>query len=105
MKLSVTERLMLLDILPTEGNIVTLKVVQQARERLGFTDEEISRYKFAESPGADGRMFVRWDQKPDQDVEIPLGETITAMIAERLRKLNADSKLTANHVSLYEKFV
>jgi len=34
-----------------------------------------------------------------------LGEVVTTMIVDALKKLNDGNKLTENHISLYEKFV
>ena len=36
LKLSVYERLVLLNILPKEGNFITLKIIRQLREDLSF---------------------------------------------------------------------
>jgi hypothetical protein len=105
MKLTVAERLVLLGLLPQEGTFVTLKVIKQARERISFTEEELVRYNIKEIPLPSGGANVTWDMKLPQEEEIPLGERVKAMIIDALTKLDKDGKLTANHYSLYTKFV
>lgn len=41
MELKVAERLMLLNLLPKEGDIVTLRVIRDAQQAIGLTEEEL----------------------------------------------------------------
>lgn len=103
MKLSVLERLVIQNILPQAANFTNLKLMRVAREALSFTDEENKALEF--KPAEDGGGNIQW--KPDvvAEREIVIGEVVTLMIVEALKKLDEDKQLTNEHFSLYEKFV
>ncbi len=100
MNLDLSERLMLLNLLPAEGNIVTLRIMQELRAELGFSEEELKLANFVQ----DGQQ-TRWDPKVDLSKDVTIGDAACGLIADVLKKLNDESKLTANHLSLYKQFV
>lgn len=101
MELGVFDRLILLNILPKEGNFTTLKIVRKLREDLSFSEEEHKELEFKFEK--DGR--VQWKQEADKPKEIEIGEKATDIIVDVLKKLNNDKKLKDEHYNLYEKFV
>lgn len=101
MNLNTFERMTLLNILPREGNITTLKIVRELNERISFTAEEHGRLKLTFSE--DGAS-VRWDRSQDQELEFTFNGVEMKMIVSKLEELNKAEKLTAEHLSLYEKF-
>ena len=134
MKLSVYERLILLNILPKEGNFTTLKTVRVLKERLSFDDEfeELNFHDefqcekcgalvvkpFSEPPGScpdcGGRFSPTgrrmWNQTADKEKEIDLeidddGAKAKKLIAKILKQLDKEERLTDEHYSLYVKFV
>ncbi len=102
MKLDVRERLILLSILPAEGNFITLKVVRKLRESLSFNEEELKTYRFVQE-----EQRVTWDDKAEQSKLIEIGTQAKIIIQNELKKLNdADPpKLRDEHYSIYEKFI
>ena len=100
MKLNVMGRLVLLNILPKEGDFTTLKIVRTMREDLSFTEEEHKKLNFQQEEGN-----VRWTQSADMERDINFGEKATDIIVEVLKKLNTDKKLAEQHFNLYEQFV
>jgi len=101
MKLDVKQRLVLLAILPKEGDFTTLKIVRGLREDLSFTESEHKDLQFAQHDNG----LLQWQVAADKEVEIAIGEKATDIIVEALKKLNADRKLTEDHYQLYEKFI
>ncbi len=101
MELGVFDRLILLNILPKEGDFTTLKIVRKMREDLSFTEEEHKALDFKQEN--EGR--IQWIQEADKPKEISIGERATDIIVEVLKKLNDDKKLQDQHYSLYEKFI
>ncbi len=102
MELTSKERLVLIPILPMEEHIITLKVVRDIKNRVGFTAEEIEKLNFRTED--DGRTL--WDDAvPPMEYEFTGGEI--AIIASELKKLEEaePSKLHEDHITLYEKFV
>jgi len=100
MELKVYERLILLNILPKEGDFTTLKIVRKLREDLSFSEDEHKVLQFEQSEGT-----VKWKSEGDIPKDIPIGEKATDVIADVLKKLSKDKKLNDSHFDLYEKFV
>ena len=101
MKLTVFERLILLNILPKEGNFVTLKIVRKLREDLSFNEKEIKELDLK----VDDKGNATWNPAKDKGKEIEIGGQANKIIVEALEKLNKDNKLTESHLSVYEKFI
>ena len=114
MELSVFNRLILLNILPKEGDFTTLKIVRQMREDLSFNEEEVKLCAFKHSGETvvdengveevvpEGQIKWRELEKPK---DITLGEKATDIIVETLKQLDKGKKLTDQHYGLFEKFV
>lgn len=128
MELNVLERLALLEVLPREGDFVTLKLVRKLRESLSFSEAEVKQIGFNQnfkcpkcqkeisSPDAPkcecGSYMVAsgsmtWDAQKGEKVlkEIHMGEKMLSMCVSALKKLDSEKKLTESFFSLYEKFI
>jgi len=105
MKLSVLERALLGSMMATyQGNFINLKLVRVGREAISFNEEESAQLNF--TMGETGGMT--WDPTASlllQAVEIDLSEHMVEIIKAELIKLNDQEQLTADHFSLYEKFI
>jgi len=100
MELKVFDRLILLNILPKEGDFTTLKIVRKLREDLSFSEDEHKTLGFKQENGN-----VQWKQDGDIPKDITIGEKASDLIADVLKKLDKEKKLTDQHYELYEKFV
>ena len=100
MELNVFDRVVLLNILPKEGDITTLRIIRKLREDLSFTEEE---HRVLQFDFEDER--IKWKTDGDVPKAIEIGEKAKEIIRERLRELNGQKKLTEEHLPLYEKFV
>ena len=101
MKLTVHERLIVPALLPDKEDFLTLRILRKLREELSFTEEEHKKFKIK----VDGTQ-VYWDKKADDDPkDIEFGDIATKLIVEKLKSMNEKKELTADHISLYEKFV
>jgi hypothetical protein len=128
MKLNVIERLALLEVLPREGDFVTLKLVRKLRESLSFSEAEVKEINFnmvwkcpkcsketsaSEAPKCEcGNYMITtgsmtWDSQKGANTfkEIHMGEKMMALCVTVLKKLDNDKKLTESYFSLYEKVV
>lgn len=99
-ELTVVERLVLLNILPKEGDFTTIKLLRKLRENLSFDEDEHKKLNFVQ----DGDQ-VKWNQEALADKQIAIGEKMADIIQDALKKLNTEKKLTNEHFTLYEKFV
>lgn len=102
MKLTVLERITVLGVLPQEANFVTLQVVNKLKEALSFSEGEIKDLELTENPETNG---ITWKQEADKSKDVEIGEKATDIIVEALEKLDKDKKLTAQFMTVYEKFV
>jgi len=98
MELTTLERLVLLNMLPAEGDITTLRIVRELREALSFSEEEHARLDIRQD---DGRL-VWTDDGSTKEVDI--GPKAHRLIAGQLESLNADGKLTEQHLPLCDTF-
>lgn len=97
--LTVKERLVLLNLLPAEGSLMTLRLVREGREALSFSDEENEALQFTQIEDR-----LQWNDEAPQEAEVELGATIVGMVKERLGMLDRQAKLRDEHLSLCDKF-
>ncbi len=102
MKLNVFERLALLNVLPKQGNFVTLKIIRELKEDLSFDEKEIKELELTVD-SENGN--ATWNPEKDKGKEIEIGGQANKVIVEALEKLDKQNKMTENHMSLYEKFI
>ena len=102
MQLSILERIVLMGVLPAEGDIVTLRLVSDARKDISFSDKEMRESKIVNNP-QNGQ--ISWDEKAAKDKEIDIPTAVIGIVKTKLLELNEKKKLNGNHISLYEKFV
>ncbi len=100
MELKTFDRLILLNILPKEGDVISLRVIRKLRDDLGFTEAEIKALEFHQDENG-----IRWKTEADQPKEIEIGDKAREIIRDRLAELNKQKKLTEEHIPLYERFV
>jgi hypothetical protein len=107
MILNINERLIILNILPQEGNILTLRILRKLKENLSFTEEEHKDLKLTVNPN----NTISWRTVNDEDKpilqekEFDIGDKASDLIKEALKKLDEDKKLTEGHMSVYDKFI
>ena len=99
MLLTIKERFGLLSILPTTGNVLTMKLVQGLSDLLGFDEKEQVAIGFKQE---EGRYSWNPSAKPQ---ELKIGELAHDVIRDALKKLSEDQMLSLDQVPLYEQFV
>ncbi len=102
MKLLMRERFVLLNILPAEGDISTIKIIHRLRMDLAPTEKELKDYKIVHQ-----EQQVVWDdamEKKRGAQEKKIGPKAFMIIEEVLKKLSDEKKLTEGLLSTYEKF-
>lgn len=100
MKLNVLERLLLLNMLPGEGDLTTIRIVRQLREELSFSEEEHAALNFRPV----GENQLRWEDGVVDDKEFDFAAKATGLIADALEKLIKEEKVQEQHISLFDKF-
>lgn len=104
MQLTIHERLIARKLLPKQGRMVTLNVIEDAERLLGFTEDEIKEFDLKDITLADGTSLAQWDPKVDAVTRpIGLSDAAIALLKVEVIKLEEAGKLLRQQKSLYEK--
>ncbi len=98
MKLTLKERFLIEHLLPKEGSYVTLIHLDSFVKTIRMTPNEISGAGVKEIEG-----IINFGTNIEKDFEI--SEAVSTEIENTLKRLNDESKLTFDHISLYQKFI
>lgn len=98
MELTILERLTLLSALPPTGNIATIRIVRNLREKLSLNEAEYKEHEVNELGGGQ----VTW--KNDREHTIEFGAKAREIAVEALEKLDKDGQVEERHISLFDKF-
>ena len=99
MELGVGDRIILLSILPIEGDFTTIRIVHDLKQALSFTEEEHKTLQIK----VEGDQ-IKWGGA-DGVKEISIGPRAHVLIGDTLKELDSEKKITEDHLSLWEKFV
>ncbi len=102
MILTVAERLVLLNSLPANGDLTTIRIVRKLREDLSFSEEEHKDLQFKTE---DNRMMWNAEAGVKIEKEVAVGEKALDVIKESLKDLDRKKQLSEAHLPVWEKFV
>lgn len=103
MKLNIGERYRVAQLLPEKSNFETLKILRDLKGELSPSEKEKKKCNIRREQEG-GEIFLKWDDE-EYAKEIKFGETTTAMIVKKLKKLEDEESLIDVDISIYEKFV
>lgn len=98
MLLLVEERLALLQLLPEQGSLMTIRIVRELREALSFTEDEHELYKFKQTGNR-----LDW-KNAEVEKEVDIGAQAMGIIADLLLDLHAKGTVRVEHLTLFDKF-
>ena len=102
MKFSIKDRLHLLQVMPKEGNLTTVKVLRQVQEELEFSEDELDTYEIE----TDSRGGVSWNEEGKKfEKEVEISDRVKKLIRKSLKELDKKGKLYINLIDLYEMFI
>ncbi len=99
-KFSVSDRLIMLGLLPSKGSYATQRMVADLSSKLGFTSKELKSIDYKQEGNS-----ARWDMRKDPMKEITLDSVEEQVFIDALTELDKKNELERRHVSLYQKFV
>ncbi len=99
MQLSVHDRLILLNLLPSEGDLTTLRIVRDLAQDLGFSDEEHQELGLVN----DGNV-INWEKENEKPKDVKFGKSALTIVRDQFAQLDRQSKLTLSHLDTYDKF-
>jgi hypothetical protein len=100
MKLNIMDRLMLLSILPAEGNLITLKLVRDIKNELSFSEKEIKKIGFKQD-----ETGINWENNINIEKDIKIGDTMKDVIKKQFEELDKENKLNMEHLEIAERFI
>jgi len=98
-ELGISERLMLMGILPKEGNVLTVRVIRELRHELEFSDADLVLYGLK----IEGSRFT-WDKSKEGVKEIAIGAAARDIIVKVLKELDKSGKVNEAQLVLFDKF-
>ena len=100
--LNLFERMVVLALLPAEGNFATLKIVNELKMELAPTEKEYQKAGLS-AMETGGIQAKDWLAVPDK--KFTLGEIAEGIIVKALKKMDKEMKLRAEHMTVYAKFI
>jgi hypothetical protein len=98
-KLSIRQRIVLLSILPEQGDLLSLRIVRQLREDLSFSEAEQADCQLVSDAGQ-----VRWKEGAVPDKAIDIGPKGQEVVRTALKKLDDDKALRLDQLDLCDLF-
>lgn len=98
--LEFSDRLSILDFLPSEGNIMTMSIAKDIKKKTVLTTAEL------QGAGAiQNGNTIHWDQEKAKEysLTIQLTKPELKVIQDKIKKLDSDNKISMEIVSLAEK--
>lgn len=103
MKLTLGQRIQVLQILPSKGDIKTLRIVKDIESKLSITQEEIVKYEFNTTP--DGKAYTWNKEGVTDEVDYEFSDLEISEVKKALQKLEETKELDKSMLNLYDKFI
>lgn len=104
--LTILERMKLGGIIPLTGNFSTLRITNKLRNILSFTEHELDKFGIVTTLRPTGQEWTVWNPVYDKETrDFDLGMGAVEIIRKTLKDMEKTEQLTADMVSLYEKFI
>ena len=100
MKLNVYERLVLLGVIPGQGDLATLRILFELRMRIAFPEQESEALNLR----IDGAEW-KWNKDADQNRDIEIGPRGQRIIIDAFEALDKNKALTLQQLPVYERFI
>jgi hypothetical protein len=109
MQFTIAERLHLLGIMPDKGNLVTMKVIEELKDKLAFTEEDIIAVELVTSHPDQNHPEIEvynWNHDRDADYlkEIEIGEATRKILQGVFEILDKNSAFTPPLIKIYQRF-
>lgn len=103
MLLTVTERVLVMGLLPRQGTIIDMNNAQNVRNAVQFSQEELDGLKIVQTDKG-----MEWDPDVANEIgakDVVVGVSGAELIKTTLKKLSDGANLPIDAISLYKKFV
>lgn len=97
--LSIRDRLTIIAMLPTAGNMSDLVEIVELVKSLRFTDEEKDEIQYKEDGGQ-----IKWNPSKDIQKEVDINYSQLGIIKKRIQELDSEGKITLSTLDTCLKF-
>ena len=101
MILKAIDRLMLMKILPQQGDLLQTKIVSDMKAKLDFSEAEQQELDMKRTPEGN----LQWTSEKDTGKEFSFGPRGLVIVKDTLKDLDKNKKLLAPHIPLWEAFI
>ena len=105
MNLTVLDRLTLMNMMPKQGDFLTLSIARDIGKKVEVAQDEakVIELKLSESANQYGEHNVTWNpEAPEKEVEFT--ESELGVIKKQLKQMDAQKTLKSSMLDLYKKF-
>ncbi len=100
-ELKMKERLLLNMALPQQGNLRTIRTIEDLRRQLLPSEQEVTDFDLKEIEGGN----LQWDATKDTGADIAIGPLGMKIVQDALKALDDQGTLTPEHLTLCDKFL
>ena len=100
--MKIKDRLMVMSILPAQGNFVTIQLVAELKKKVSLAPKELEFVGLKTDPNTGN---LTWDDAKDKDKDFAFHESEKSLIQKALVELEGQNKLTPDHIDIYKQFV
>jgi hypothetical protein len=107
MLLGIKDRLDLLGILPQEGNLVTIRILRELKDKLYLTEAEHLEFNIQSTvidPAKPAEIQVKWDVEKEKPIDVEITEVQRKIINAAFEAVDKAGKFNEGYLALYEKF-
>ena len=98
--LTVVDRVILLNVLPKEGNMITLLSLRDLKAELVFSEAENEALGVKMEDGN-----IMWNKDAEQEKAVEINGTMTKIIVEALLDMDKQGKLNEAMIDTCQKFI
>jgi hypothetical protein len=102
LKLKTGDRLNLSSILPKEGNMITLGLVEDISNKIKMSQKEIEAVELVAIDSANGQGF-RWNDELDKEKTFDLTEAEANLLKSEVKKLDESGRIPVQLYQLCKK--
>lgn len=95
MKLTITDRFIIPEILPESGDMIEMLLVKSIQEKVELTVRELEEWNVRQEDN-----LILWDQKKACDKEIHFENSELTLLKKQVEELDKEKKITSRIIDL-----
>jgi hypothetical protein len=98
-EMGIMDRIVLMQVLPPEGNLITMRVLREFKAQLDFTADEIKAREIRTEGG-----MMQWNGEGDKKI-VEVSAAVRDIIKAAFKKLDDEKKITVQMLPVYDLFL